>query len=254
MAETVIAAQLYTLRSYLKTPQDIAQTMKKVKAIGYDAVQLSGLGPIDPVELKKIVDGEGLTVCATHVSFDAMRDETSRLIDEHRLWNCKHIAIGSMPGGYRNPEGYKKFAKDISEVARRFYEEGFIFSYHNHSFELEKFDGRLGLDILYEDSDPEVFNAEIDTYWIQHGGGDSAAWIRKMAGRMPLVHFKDMTVRDAKPIMAEVGEGNLNWPSILEACKEAGAEWYIVEQDICERDPFESLKISLMNLKKMGLK
>ncbi len=47
-----------------QTPADIAQTFKKVKALGYDAVQLSELGPIDPAELKGILDDEGLTVCA----------------------------------------------------------------------------------------------------------------------------------------------------------------------------------------------
>ena len=70
MPETCIAAQLYTLREYLKTPEDIARTLPKVAALGYRAVQLSALGPIDTRELKQILDREGLTVCATHVSFD----------------------------------------------------------------------------------------------------------------------------------------------------------------------------------------
>ena len=128
------------------------------------------------------------------------------------------------------------------------------FGYHNHSFELEKFNGRVGLATIYEDSDPRYLKAEIDTYWIQHGGGDSAAWIDKLKGRIPLVHLKDMAVRKGNPIMAEVGEGNMNWKAILEACKRAGVEWYIVEQDTCERDPFESLAISLKNLHAMGIK
>ena len=55
-----LAAQLYTLREFTKTPKDIAETMKKVKQIGYDAVQISALGPIDPKELAAILDGEGL--------------------------------------------------------------------------------------------------------------------------------------------------------------------------------------------------
>ena len=66
--------------------------------------------------------------------------------------------------------------------------------------------------------------------------------------------MKDMTNRANKPTMAEVGEGNLNWPSILAAAKEAGVQWYIIEQDVCERDAFESLGISLRNLKSWGLK
>ena len=53
--------------------------------------------------------------------------------------------------------------------------------------------------------------------------------------------------------MAEVGEGNMNWVGILAACKAIGVEWYAIEQDICQRDPFESLTISYRNLVRMGL-
>jgi len=131
-------------------------------------------------------------------------------------------------------------------------EAGFVFVYHNHSFEFQKFDGKTGLEILYEESDPQVFFSEIDTYWVQHGGGDPADWIRRLKGRAPVVHFKDMVMGKDGQMMAEVGEGNLNWPAIIEACDYAGVEWLIVEQDICQRDPFESLGISLKNLKAMG--
>ena len=146
-----------------------------------------------------------------------------------------------------------KFAKDASEVGKRLAEGGLVFSYHNHSFELEKFDGRTGLEILYEESDPEYFHSELDTYWIQHGGGDSAVWIRKLKGRAQIVHLKDMAMRGSTQLFAEVGEGNLNWPAILDACMDAGVEWYIIEQDTCQRNPFESLGISLRNLKAMGI-
>jgi len=227
--------------------------MTKVKALGYDAVQLSALGPIDPQALKQILDDAGLTVCATHVSYERMRDDTAAVVDEHGLWNCKHVAIGGLPAEYRNQEGYHRFAREASTVARRLVDAGLTFGYHNHSFELEKFDGQTGLEILYGESDPDVFTSEIDTYWLQHGGADPAQWLRKLRGRAPIVHLKDMAVKDNTPIMAEVGEGNLNWEAILSACKEAGVGWYIVEQDFCQRDPFESLGMSLRNLRAMGL-
>ena len=253
MAASQLAAQLYTVRDFTNTPADIATTMKKVKQLGYDAVQCSALGTIDAHELKKIVDGEGLTICATHTDYDRMRDDPQAVIDEHNLWGCKHAAIGGLPQEYRSAEGYARFAKEASEVAKRLAEGGLTFSYHNHSFELERFNGRTGLEILYEDSDPKYFNSELDTYWIQHGGGDPAAWIRKLRGRADIIHLKDMGMDDRTQLFAEVGEGNLNWPAILDACKEAGVEWYIIEQDTCQRDPFESLGISLRNLKEMGL-
>ena len=250
---SVIGAQGYTIREFTKTTKDIAKSMKKLRDIGYEAVQVSAFGPIEPKELRKILDDNGLVCAATHISYEKMRDETETVIEEHRILGCEHPAIGGLPGEYRNAEGFPRFAKDASEVGRKLEAAGMHFSYHNHSFELEKFGNRLGLEILRDDSDPAVFNMEIDTYWIQHGGGDPAAWIRSVKGRIPLAHLKDMTIRDKEQIMAEVGEGNLNWPEILKACKEAGVQWYLVEQDTCERDPFESLKISFENLKGMGL-
>lgn len=254
MADTQLAVQMYTLRDFTKTPKDLVNTLNKVKAIGYDVVQISAICPIEYSELKEIVDDAGVSICSTHISFEKMQSDISKVIDEHKTIDCKYPAIGGLPGVYRNAEGYAKFAKEATEVGKKLAENGMYFGYHNHSFELEKFGDRTGLEILYEDSDPACFKAEIDTYWVQHGGGDPAAWIEKLAGRIPLLHLKDMTVRAGQPIMAEVGEGNLNWPRILDAAKNAGVEWYIVEQDTCERDPFDSLKISLENLKAMGMK
>jgi len=248
-----VAATLYTVRAFTQTSADIAQTLRRVKAIGYNFVQLSALGPIAPAELKRLLDDTGMGVCATHVPFERLQNDLPALIDEHHLWGCRHVGLGSLPAEYRSREGYARFAREGSLLARKLAEAGLTFSYHNHFWELEKYAGRRGLDILFEDSDPAVFFAEIDTYWIQYGGGDPAAWIRKMKGREPLVHFKDMGVSGDKPVMAEVGEGNLNWPAIVAACQDCGVEWCIVEQDWCARDPFESLAISLQNLKAMGL-
>jgi sugar phosphate isomerase/epimerase len=254
MAKTMIAAQLYTVRDFMKTPEDMAKSLKKVKALGYGAVQLSGNGPIDNKEMKKLCDDAGLIIAATHIGFEEIQNEPDKVIEQHSIFECKHVAIGGLPGEYRGAEGYAKFAKLASIAVKKLYDAGFDFSYHNHSFELEKFGDRTGLQILYEDSDPKLFLSEIDTYWVQHGGGDPAAWIKKLKGRASLVHFKDMTVKGGQQRFAEIGEGNLNWPAILEACKEAGTEWMIVEQDVCyERDPFESLGISLKNIKSWGI-
>jgi len=274
---SVLAAQMYTLRNVCKTPADIAASIKKVKNIGYDAVQLSGMGPIEPAEMARILKGEGMTCCATHENFDRMQKEPQAIIDSHGLWGCKYTCPGSMPNHYATRQGYSTFAVDATEVARKLKQGGLTWGYHNHAFEFEKFDGKIGLDIFYSQTDPKLITAEIDTYWVQYGGGDPAAWIRKLKGRIPLVHFKDMAfghgvdamtrkegesdaqfnkrsgVWGMEPIMAEIGEGNLNWPEIIKACREAGVIWYIVEQDVCRRDPFESLAISLRNLRAMGI-
>lgn len=251
MPQIGIAAQLYTLRSMLRTPEEIASTLKKVKEIGYDAVQLSGLGPIDTHELKKILDGEGLEACATHIPMNRLLNETDGVIEEHKILNCKYTSCPFLPLEYHNEAGFKKAARQLSNVGKRLKEADIVLTYHNHGFEFEKFDFRTGLEILYHESDAEYLQGEIDTYWVQYGGGDPAKWCLQLKNRLPLVHLKDMGIKDNKQIMMEVGEGNLNWEAIMSACKKAGTSWYIIEQDICQRPALESLKISLENVKRM---
>lgn len=255
MSHPKLTAQLYTVREFTKTLDDFTASMKKVRDIGYKAVQVSGIGPIPHADVKAVADDCGLTICITHVGFEYLQNDMAAAIAQHKLWECPNVAVGSMPGRYREAgeEGFRRFAKDATEIGKQLADAGLTFSYHNHSFEFARFGHVTGLDILYAESDPRYLKAEIDTYWIQHGGGDVIAWIRRMKDRMPVIHFKDMVILDGQQAMAEVGEGNLNWPGILAACGEAGVEWYAVEQDVCRRDPFESLRISYDNLRAMGV-
>lgn len=249
-----LAAQLYTLRDFTKTPADIAKTLARVKKIGYSAVQASALGPIEPKELANILKNEGLACCATHIAMDRMRDETQAVIGEHHLWGCKYTAVGGFFPKDPTAADFHNFARDYNEVVKKFAGSSLRLGYHNHSHELAKFDGKTAMAMLFDELSPEIF-FEIDTYWITHGGGDPATWIKKVAGRIPCVHLKDMGIRyPREQYMMEVGEGNLDWPGILAACKTSGVEWYIVEQDTCYRDPFDSLETSYKNLVAMGLK
>ncbi len=258
MAKPSLAAQLYTVRQFTQTAHEFAESMQKIRAIGYKAVQVSGIGPIPNQEVKRITDDAGLSICITHISYDLLQNNLAEVIEQHHLWNCKNVAVGSMPVEFRTGEdGFHRFAAAASKIGQELDRAGLTVSYHNHSFEFIRYGKRTGLEILFEESDPRYLKAELDTYWIQHGGGDPAAWIRSVKNRMPVVHLKDMMVIsegwNVQQLMAEVGEGNLNWTEILAACRDANVEWYAVEQDICQRDPFESMEISYRNLKAMGL-
>ena len=261
MSKPVLGAQMFTVRDFTQNLDDLAVTLKKIADIGYPAVQISAIGPIDPPDVAKAVQDSGLIVAATHMGWDSFLNDLDTVIETHKLWNCTHTAVGGLFGQeYRGPDGLKKFLDELPPVAEKLAAEGMDFSYHNHSHELVPCcGGATWLEALYDQADPNHLKAEIDTYWIAHGGGDPARWVRKCAGREPLLHLKDMAMAFSEEgkleqRMAEIGEGNLNWPAILEAAAAGGVEWYLVEQDICYgRDPFESLAISYRNLKAMGL-
>lgn len=253
MDRNSIAAQLYTLGDYCNTPDEIFDTLKKVKAIGYNAVQVSGIGPIDPARLKEMTDELGLKICASHTPYERLLNDLEAVIAEHKLWECEYIGLGIMPEKFRTKgrEGYLQFISEISDTVKRISKSGHKFVYHNHKFEFEKYDGKTGMDILIENTDPESFGFLLDTYWVQAGGGNPAEWIKKLKGRMEVIHLKDMAIIEDQQVYAEIGLGNLDWPSIIKACRDIGVKWYAVEQDECRRNPFESIDISLRYLEKL---
>ena len=255
MGQYVLGAQLYTCRNFTKTIDDVRETLRKVAEIGYKGVQISGFGPVDPKDVAEAIKDNGLTVGGTHVAWGRFQEDLDAVIEEHKMWGCSHPAIGGLPGEYKTLDGIKRFLDELAPIAEKLASEGMDFSYHNHAQDMVHFDGKPWLMHLYEMADPKVLKAEIDTAWISFAGGDPAAWVTMCAGREPLIHLKDLMVTTERKISdTEVGNGNLNWPAILEAAKAGGVEWYLVEQEnYCADEPFKALEISYRNLREMGL-
>jgi len=245
-----VALQLYTLRDYCTTLPDFVATLKKVSDIGYRAVQLSGVG-VPHAEAKKALDDAGLTICATH--------EPSQEILEKPEAVCQRLlSVGVTQTAYPYPSGIdfkseesvRALTKGLDAAGAIFAKNGITLSYHNHGIELTSFGDTTVLDFIYRETKPENLKAELDTYWIQYGGGDPAAWIEKLSGRVPVLHLKDYVfTKEDKPFFGEVGHGNLNWPRILAAAEKAGTQWLVVEQDACAGDPFVSIRKSYDYLK-----
>jgi sugar phosphate isomerase/epimerase len=245
-----VAVQLYTLRDYLKTPADIAATLKKVSRIGYKAVQVSGMGPIPEAELNKILDGEGLVCGATHENGDTILNDTGKVIDRLKKLNCRYTAY-PWPGGidFSTTASVLAFAKRLDKAGAAMREAGLVLTYHNHATEFAKVDGKVVLDVIYDNTGRENLQAELDTFWVQSGGQSPVEWCRKMTGRLPLLHLKDFAIVDNRAVFAEVGSGNLDMPTIIKAGMAAGCQWFMVEQDDCYgKDPFVAIEKSFRYL------
>ncbi len=248
-----IGAQYYTLREYTKTIEDFEETCRKVKEIGYQIVQISGT-PLAAAPMREVLDRYGLKVAVTHRGFEDFVKRPEEIIDYNKTLGCEICGIGSMPGGYReDSEGISRFIKEANEAAARLGEEGLFLGYHNHAFEFARLDGKLIMDRLIQETDPERVKFIVDTYWVQVGGKDPVKFIRNLGERAMAIHFKDLKVNmDNTVEFGEIGEGSLDWDEIIQACDEAGAKWALVEQDVCRRDPFVSMKMSYEYLKTKG--
>ncbi|MCL2528135.1 MAG: sugar phosphate isomerase/epimerase [Defluviitaleaceae bacterium] len=257
-----IGAQLYTVNQFTKTEADFEATIKKIADIGYAYVQISGIGPIPADKVRAICNKYGLKIIITHTSPDRVLNDTENVIKEHKIMGAGYIGIGGLPEMYKEDvNGINQFIADFTPPAKIIYEAGMKFMYHNHQFEFLKYDGKLIIDRLADGFQKEHMGFTLDTYWVQAGGGDPAYYLKKLAGRVDTIHFKDMSLLKVPgqylqvQIMSEVLEGNLNWPEIFKACKDAGVKYAFVEQDDeYMTNPFECLKVSYNNLVKQGYK
>ena len=243
----MIAVQLYTVRAQLQDPSRLGGVLARLREIGYGAVEVAGLSEVTAGRFGEELRRADLVACAAHVALDRLKAELDVVVAECADWGCRYVVVPGLPRDYRSQDGYRRFAGEAAELARELRPSGLRLAYHNHAHELERFGDRTGLDTVFSAASEDL-QAELDTYWLQYGGANPAAWIRRFKGRVPLVHVKDMAVVGGDPVDAEVGNGNLDWRDILSACREAGTEWLVVEQDDPRRDPMESVAISYASL------
>jgi sugar phosphate isomerase/epimerase len=247
-----ISVQLYTVRDL--TAKNFAGTMKEVARIGYRQVELAGYGNLKTAaEAKSALDDAGLTVSGAHAPIEALEKDVEKILDENELLGSKVLICPWMPEERRkDAAGWKAVAKSLNQVGRACHERGIDFAYHNHSFEFQKFEGKNGLDILFENTEPHLVRAEIDVYWVQHGGEDPVARLNQLGERVISLHLKDMAAGDDKKF-AEVGTGVLDFKAILAAATKNGVKYGAVEQDSTYgKNPLEAIKVSYENLKKLG--
>jgi len=247
-----IGAQLYTVREFTQNEKDFEDTVKKIADIGYEGVQVSAVGPISAEKIADICKCHKLEIASTHIPPARILNDTCSVIAEHKLYETKQIGIGIMPSEYqKSTEDVIRFIEDFKPAAKSIKDAGMCFAYHNHDFEFEKYGGKLILEHILDGFSENELQIILDLYWVQAGGADPVFWIKKLAGRLTLIHFKDMAIVNRERRFAEVGSGNLNWSAIIDACKEVGVKWAMVEQDDSYgKDPFNCLQESYKFLAK----
>ena len=256
MKSSQIAAQLYSFRDFIRTPEGVEDTLERLHAIGYEAVQLSSsLAPMAPEQLAALLDRYSLTPCSAHENGADILEKTSGIIEKLQKLHCSHVAY---PGPHVNLTGRGEalaLARALNAKAGEFASKGITLAYHNHHVEFKRFGKETLLELIYANA-PQL-EGEIDTYWVQYGGSDPVRWITRLAGRMRVLHIKDYAVDSpdrssiwkVRPQMASIGSGTLDWERIFEAAEAAGVQWYVVEHDADVVDPFDSFEKSMKFLR-----
>lgn len=242
-----VALQLYSVRDELD--KDYEATLRKVKAMGYDGVELPGLSDkVTPAEIKKLCEEIGLVPISSHVPLLDMIANPD-IIKSFKEIGCKYVVIPYLNEDLRpGTDGFAKVidaAKMLSEKAN---ELDLKICYHNHDFEFTKIGDEYAIDILY--NEVPYLQPEFDICWVKVAGVDPSDYIRKYAGRQDLLHLKDYVGEQCENMynligldddeekiasgnfeFRPIGYGCQDFYSILNAAEDAKVEWIIIEQD-----------------------
>lgn len=236
-----IGLQLYTLRKPFAA--DPLGTLGRIREIGYDAVEFAAPLGSDFAAFATRMRDIGLDCPSAHVGLAEMAERPDEVLAMAATLGCRYLV---MPYVMPDQRDWQAVITTLGAFAARAREEGLRVAYHHHDFEFETTDGVRPFDRLVGETDPDLVNFELDVYWLKKGGEDPRAVIEKMAGRVKLIHLKDMAPDGG---MADVGSGTFDFTALIETADAAGAEHYFVEHDFPPSPWWPSVEASLEHLR-----
>jgi sugar phosphate isomerase/epimerase len=246
--------QLYSLRDVL--PKDPKGVLKQVADFGYKQIEgyegSKGMfWGMTNTEFKKYMDDLGMSFVSSHC--DTSKDFEKKAADAAAI-GMKYL-IYPFEGPNKTIDDYKKLTDDFNKKGEICKKNGIRFAFHNHHFSFIAVNGVFPQDILMQNTDPSLVDFEMDMYWVVTPGQDPVAWLKKYPNRFPLVHVKDRTKgATAAADTCILGEGSINYPSILKEARKLGVQYYIVEQEkYANTTPIDSAKADAEYMKKVKI-
>ncbi len=261
-----IAIQLYSVRNTVKG--NVEGTLKALKDMGYDGVEFAGFCEKTPAELRDICEKIGLVPISAHITYPNFKEETDKKIEDFVTLGVPYVAISYMsPECHKGGEEHEGVYETIKEMSAKLKAHKIKLLYHNHNFEMVEYEGKRRYDWLFEAMDEDELQPQIDTGWIELEVGEAERYIRKFKNRCDIVHVKSFfgkngfdslihSPSETKPRdtfdFCNYELGRLDVSAIVNAAKESGAKWLVVEQDRTDEglSELESAKINIDCLKK----
>lgn len=276
MRMAVKAVQQIMLGSVIKSEADAKAVLGKIKAAGYDGIELNGfmirptpflvrmltkfagmpVGKGGKFDWATLVNEAGLSVVSVHEDLGTIKREPETVVEEAKTFGTKYVVVtGMYRFDYSDETAVSQLAQDLNEAGKRLLEDGICLLYHNHNCELRKVSkDKTAYDVLIEKTNPEYVDFEFDSYWFAEAGADPLLWMKRLGDRLKLYHINDRGTRiegaSMTPILnsdsMELGYGNMNLTEMVEQTLSVGVDAVILEthKNWVDGSPVKSLEIS----------
>lgn len=251
---TSLGYQASSLKAYLSTPDDLLTTFRRLRDIGYRHLQLQWIDPTVPLEFTaEALRETGLTCIATQDGFDEVRNNLEYYIKMNHLWGSVSLCVSSFPRAQMTSDGISHFCTEMDRMAHVLGEQGISLTFHPLGFNFEPVDGVCAVDTIMQTLSKEV-GLTLCIYPAVRSGLNPVKLLERYSGRVEICHFKDSAVfPDGRECLVPLGQGQIDWPPIFEACHRTGVKWGLVEQENWQKDAFVCAKESFDYISGRGI-
>jgi sugar phosphate isomerase/epimerase len=252
-----LGVEAYTFRKSF--PIDVAKTLDTIKMMGFTEMEGGG-SRMAPEAFRKLCDERGISIPSIGADYKQLGQFPDSVADKARILGAKYVMCAWIPheNGVLTLENAKKAVDDFNRMGKALSERGLIFCYHAHGYEFQPYEDGTLLDYIIKNTDPAYVSFEMDIMWIQFGGGDPVALLKKYGKRWKLMHLKDLRKGTSKNLTGgtgpendvPLGQGEVDIPNILKEAKKIGIKHYFIEDE--SNSPNVQVPESILYLK--GLK
>jgi sugar phosphate isomerase/epimerase len=233
-----LGVQAYTFRKSF--PISVPNTLDTIKMMGFTEMEGGG-NRMPPEDFRKLCDDRGISLPSMGAGYDELVKSPDSIIYRAKIYGSKYVMCAWIPhvNGVLTLENAKKAVEDFNRIGKILKEQGLTFCYHAHGYEFQPYGKGTLLDYIFENTNPEYVSFEMDVFWMQFGGGDPVALLKKYGGRWKLVHLKDMrkgTIKNLTGLTTPendvpLGTGEIDIPGILKEANKIGIKHFFIEDE-----------------------
>ena len=233
--------QVSSLKPLLLTKEQVQLAFEKIAALGCPSVQIQWIDK--GVEIRDIAgacQASGLENVGIQDFYELVTADLEYYVNLNAATGGIWVAVSRIPDRCKSPEGLDVFLRELRDLEKTLAKYGQKLCFHPVSADFQAVPGMNAVEYLLEKL-PEMALC-LDLYHLNRCCEDMPGFIRRYAGRIPMVHFKDS---DENGKLVPAGQGTVRWEGVMEACEAAGVIWGFAEQETWEGDPYEALSQAL---------
>ena len=234
-----VGLELYSLRKELD--RDFAGALALARRMGFTEVEVAMLHGLSAEKFAAALKAAGLKATSMAAGYEDLQAKLDLVKERAVALSAKWVMLAWIPhSGEFTVEMAKRVAGEMNEWGESVGKKGMRLAYHPHGYEFRPEAGGSAFDVLLKETNPKTVFFEVDTFWAEVAGQNSAELIARLGKRVRLLHLKDLrkgvatgvfTGAAADEDSVALGDGVIDWRGVLAAARKVGVEKYFIEDE-----------------------